>query len=197
MTQVESPAVSTPRESTSELLGRARAQDGEALDALLRRYLPLLQRFAHGRLPRWARRHADTDDLVQETVTRTVRQLPLTAIQDGGSLLAYMRQAVVNGACDAVRQAARRPQAALDTAAEPADSEPSPLEQILGRESLARYEAGLARLPEEQRAAILARLELGLPYEEIADLLGRPSADAARMTVARAVARLARELSHG
>jgi DNA-directed RNA polymerase specialized sigma24 family protein len=40
----------------------------------------------------------------------------------------------------------------------------------------------------------VARLELECTYEEIADALGKSSADAARMTVKRALARLAREM---
>jgi DNA-directed RNA polymerase specialized sigma24 family protein len=38
------------------------------------------------------------------------------------------------------------------------------------------------------------RVELGLGFDEIADQLGKPSADAARMAVARAIARLADEM---
>ncbi len=38
---------------------------------------------------------------------------------------------------------------------------------------------------------MVARLELGLSYDEIAKELGKPSADAARMAVTRAVTRLA------
>jgi DNA-directed RNA polymerase specialized sigma24 family protein len=38
------------------------------------------------------------------------------------------------------------------------------------------------------------RIEMGLSHQEVADALGAPSADAARMIVARALARLAEEL---
>ena len=40
----------------------------------------------------------------------------------------------------------------------------------------------------------MARLELGLTYEEMAEALGKPSWNAARMAVARALIRLASEL---
>ena len=55
-------------------------------------------------------------------------------------------------------------------------------------------EQGLAMLSEDDQAAIFMRLELGMNYEEIADALGKPSSDAARMAVHRAVARMAREI---
>ena len=38
------------------------------------------------------------------------------------------------------------------------------------------------------------RVELGLTYQEVADALGKPSMNAARMLISRAVLRLAEEL---
>lgn len=71
---------------------------------------------------------------------------------------------------------------------------PSPLEELIGREKLNRYERGLSQLAESDREMVVARLELGLSYDEIAKELGKPSADAARMAVTRAVTRLAEEV---
>ena len=42
----------------------------------------------------------------------------------------------------------------------------------------------------------MARLEMAGTYEELAEVLGKPSADAARMAVGRALARLAKEMGH-
>jgi RNA polymerase sigma-70 factor (ECF subfamily) len=61
----------------------------------------------------------------------------------------------------------------------------------VNREKLERYERGLARLVPDQREAVLLRLEFGYSHAEIAEALGRPSADAARMVVARALVSLA------
>ena len=52
-------------ESSVDLLERAQAGDRAALDAPVARYLPRLRRSASGRLPRWARDRADTQDLVR------------------------------------------------------------------------------------------------------------------------------------
>jgi hypothetical protein len=57
-------------ESTVELLARARAGDEAALNEVFARAIPLVKRWASGRLPRWARDMIDTDDLVQETVVK-------------------------------------------------------------------------------------------------------------------------------
>jgi hypothetical protein len=55
-------------DSSLALLSRAKRGDAAALDALLERYRPRLLRWAHRRLPHWARDLAETDDLVQDTL---------------------------------------------------------------------------------------------------------------------------------
>jgi DNA-directed RNA polymerase specialized sigma24 family protein len=49
-------------------------------------------------------------------------------------------------------------------------------------------------LTDAEQEAIIFRVELGFEYQEIAEQLGKPSADAARMAVSRAIARLADEM---
>ena len=70
-------AVKNPPEAESsvELLARARAGDNQALDNLFSRYLPRLERWAHGRLPPWARDARETQDLVQDTLTQVFLKL--------------------------------------------------------------------------------------------------------------------------
>lgn len=189
--------MSASGESTHDLLERARGGDREALERLCGRYLGRLKRWAHGNLPPWARAGIDTDDLVQDTLMRSLGRLDRIDVRGDGAFAAYLRQALVNRIRDELRRAARRPRAAAGALDERADPEASPLEQIVGREALARYEAALARLPEAKRAAVMARIELDLPWEEVAATLELPSADAARMTVGRALVSLAREMSRG
>jgi len=87
----------------------------------------------------------------------------------------------------------RRPQAeALDTQTE--DAGPSPLETAIGHQAVERYEEALSRLRPEDREAIIGRIELGLTNEELAETLGKPSPNAARMAVERALFRLAKEM---
>lgn len=57
-----------------------------------------------------------------------------------------------------------------------------------------QYERALAALRPEDREAIIARVEMGYSYEEMADLLGKPSTDAARKAAQRALVRLAEEM---
>jgi RNA polymerase sigma-70 factor (ECF subfamily) len=75
------------------------------------------------------------------------------------------------------------------------DNAPGPLEAAIGRQTLDRYEAALAQLKPEERDAIVSRLEFGMTYAEVATALEKPTADAARMMVVRALERLADEMA--
>jgi len=180
-------------ETTVELLQLARDGDSVALDRLYARYLPRLRRWAGGRLPAGARDLLETDDLVQEVLTKTVRRADQLELRSVGEFHCYLRRSLTNRLLDEVRRVRRRPEGEplLD---EPEAPGPSPIEEIIGKENLARYEAALERLRPEDREAIVARLEMSSTYAEIAGVLGRPSADAARMAVSRAIVRLAEEL---
>ena len=180
-------------DSSLTLLERARAGDRAAMESLVARYLPRLQRWASGRLPRWARDLADTQDLVQETLVQTFQRIEGFDSRGEGALQAYLRQAILNRIRDELRRAKRRPlRTELDSQAE--GNARSPLEEAIGQEAIERYEQALARLRPEDRELVVARIEMGHTYQEIADLLDRPTANAARMAAERAVIRLVKEL---
>jgi RNA polymerase sigma-70 factor (ECF subfamily) len=179
---------------TSELLDRARAGDESALNLLFERHLPILRRWAHGRLPRWARDIADTTDLVQDTILQTLKQLDRFEYRGDGALQAYLRQAVMNRLRDQLRRHARSPvRITLEEAA--LDPHGSRIEQAVGVEVFAAYEQALARLRPEEREAIIGRIEMGYSYDELAIALEKPTADAARKAAQRALVRLA-EVMH-
>jgi RNA polymerase sigma-70 factor, ECF subfamily len=182
--------------SSLTLLARAQAGDRVALEALIARYLPRLQRWATGRLPRWARDMADTQDLVQETLFQTFKRIERFDPRGEGALQAYLRQAVLNRIREELRRTKRRPpRSELDSAA--ADSGQSPLEEAIGQEAIDRYERALARLRAEDRELVIARIELGYTNREIAELLDKPTPNAARMATERAIVRLAKEMEEG
>jgi len=183
-------------ESTFNLIERARAGDSEALDLLFARHRKPLQRWASGRLPKWARDISDTEDLVQETLLQTFKRIGDFEPRRVGALQAYLRQAVLNRIREEFRRKGRRPDA-TDLDDIPIDSDQSPLEQAIGREAVDRYEQALARLKTEEREAIIARIEMGYTYEELAEALGKPTPDAARKTAQRALVRLAEEMKRG
>lgn len=187
--------MSPETETTAVLLSRAKAGDQEALDHLFRRYLGPLKKWAHGRLPAWARDLRDTDDFVQESVLDTLRHVHRFEPRHDGAFLAYLRTALQNKLRDEMRRSRRISKEVL--ASDLPDDGPSVVEQVIGRQVLERYEQSLLALTIEEREAVLARIELGRSYAEIAEALDKPSPDAARMTVTRALTKLAREMSRG
>jgi RNA polymerase sigma-70 factor (ECF subfamily) len=192
-----------PRQSggsttTLALLRRARHGDREALDVLFTRLLPSLHRWAHGRLQGGARDLSDTADLVQQAMVGALRHLDRFEPRRRDALRAYLRQAIRNRVADELRRSQRRPlHVPVDKEDVPAPGGSSPLSQLLSAEQERGFRRALANLrPEEQELAV-ARLELGYNYSQIALATGRPSVDAARMAVRRALLRLAEEMGSG
>ncbi|MFC5487780.1 sigma-70 family RNA polymerase sigma factor [Dokdonella soli] len=183
------------QEPTVALLRRVRGGDARAREILFRRYLPLLRRWAHGRLPATARGPVDTDDLVQVTLVRALHHLEDFESAGSGSFLAYLRQILLNQVRDEIRRQQRRPPAEpLDIELIDADA-PTLVEQMVGQERLAAYEWALANLPKRQQELIVMRLEFGLSYPEIAAETGG-TVDAVRMMISRALVQLAEQLSN-
>jgi RNA polymerase sigma factor (sigma-70 family) len=180
--------------STIDLLERFKKGDEDAVSLLVERSIPPLQRWARGRLPPWARSLAETQDLVQNAVLRALPHLKTFEARHPGALQAYLRQAVDNHIRDEIRKVKVRPTPAELSENQP-DEGPSPLERAIGAESLERYEAALKKLRPVDREAIIARVELQQSYDEIAIALGKPSADAARMAVVRALRNLLKAMS--
>jgi RNA polymerase sigma factor (sigma-70 family) len=172
-------------ESTQNLVHLACTGDERAKCRLMDRCLPPLQRWARGRLPHYARSLADTDDLVQGTLVRTLQRLDAIDVRGTGSFLAYLRQCLLNAVRDEVRRASRWPQhAAGETTLEISAPLSDPAAML-------DYERALSLLPEPKREAVILRIEFGMTFSEVAAELEMPSADAARMMVSRALIELA------
>jgi RNA polymerase sigma-70 factor (ECF subfamily) len=108
-----------------------------------------------------------------------------------GALLAYLRQALLNRIRNEYRRVGRRPEMTEVHTGLDAERR-SPLESAILTQDLERYDAAMEQLEEEERAAVMLRLELGYAYAEIAQALQKPSEDAARMAVSRAILKLAK-----
>src|SRR4030095_3281858 len=177
-------------ESTFRLIDLARAGDQAATERLFARHVKPLTRWASGRLPQWARDLADTEDLVQDALLQTFKRIEDFDTPRVGGLQAYLRQAVLNRIRDELRRKGRRPDTA-DLDGLEIDAGLSPLEEAIGREAVDRYQRALQRLRADEREAIIARVEMDYSYEELAQVLGKPTPDAARKAAQRALIRLA------
>jgi RNA polymerase sigma-70 factor (ECF subfamily) len=171
------------------------AGDRTALATLVARCIPALRRWAHGRLPRWARRGQDTLDLVHDAVVHTMLKADGLDLRSRRALAAYLRQAVRNRVRDEHRRLAVRGRSAPlpDAAADPA---PSPLDRLVTREEQQRYRRALAQLRARDRELIVAHVELEYTHEQLACMIGR-TRHAARMALQRAIARLAERMRDG
>jgi RNA polymerase sigma-70 factor (ECF subfamily) len=123
-----------------------------------------------------------------------MRRLEDVELRWPGALQAYLRQAIVNRVRDELRKKGRRPEA-TDLDGIQLEGGLSPLEEAIGREAADRYERALAALKPEEREAIIGRVEMGYSYEELAEVLEKPSAEAARKAAQRALVRLASHMN--
>jgi len=188
------PDASVKAESSLTLLQQARDGSEAACNELCARYVPRLQRWAHGRLPSSARGALDTFDLVQDTFIQVLRRIHEFEPRHVGGFQAYLRRTLMNRIHDEIRRVRRRGVAESIDSARPA-SDPSPLEEAIGQETLARYDVALERLRDSDREAIIMRVEMGCTYPEIMEALDKPSVAATHMTLSRALVRLAAEMS--
>jgi RNA polymerase sigma-70 factor (ECF subfamily) len=192
----ESPSSARDIDETLLLLRHVRNGDSGALSHLLEQYLPQLRAWASGRLPPDARRLVDTDDLVQETLVRSLDRVRSFELHHEGALQGYLRKVVLNQVRDHARRLKRAP-APADLDGEEPDRAPSPLDEVVGSELAERYEAAFNNLKPRDQRAIVLRMDLEYSYEDLAAALDIPSAGAARVVVSRALARLGRLMAEG
>lgn len=119
----------------------------------------------------------------------------------GGSFRAWLMRIAANACYDALRRRKRRPAGSLDALLDDPDTplvlpDPgeTPEEHALRRELAREIEAALAELPAEERLAVLLCDVQGLPYDEIAQVMGTPLGTV-KSRIARGRARLRERLS--
>jgi RNA polymerase sigma factor (sigma-70 family) len=197
----ENPDSAPPRpddlEKTVVLLERARGGDRRALNVVCIRYWPRLSRWASGRLPASARSLEETGDVVQLVLESFLSKVDDFQPRHDGALMAYLCTAVLNRVRDAARRSQRRPQEVDADDRDLVAPGASPYEQCVAKDVRERYTDALRRLDEDQRCAVILKLELDLGPTEIARALDKPSPDAARMYTERAIRRLAEEMADG
>ncbi len=147
-----------------------------------------------GRLPQRVRGMVETQDIVAEALEKGLSHLVEIDLRHEGALMAYLRQIVKNLIVDKIRATDRRPVGGtLDD--EYADGALSPLDKAILHEKLELYEEALEHLKPRDAAAVILRLEEQCDYKQIAIQPGIPTANAARVTVRRALVRLSHEMA--
>jgi RNA polymerase sigma-70 factor (ECF subfamily) len=154
------------------------AGDAELFEELVCRYQGGLYRYAISMV-------GDRDaaaDMVQDAFVRAY--VNLRTCRTPGSFRVWIFRTLRNRCFDHLR-ASRRKSLPLDEASDLADRAEGPAARVERRETQTEIRLALDRLPEQQREAFLMHYVEGVPYEEMAALLGT-SVSALKMRALRA-----------
>lgn len=144
------------------LIHRAQQGDRQAFAVLVERYWDRLYRWLYHLTHN---RHA-AEDLVQETLLKALAGL--AGFRTGSNFQAWLFRIAYNSFVNQWRAADRQRQPFPHQV--PARAE-GPVEQLLSREALEMLTRAVGRLPSDYRAAFLLRVEEGLSFHEIAQVL--------------------------
>lgn len=175
-------------DSSLMLLRQARLGDWSALEVLRDLYLPALRRWAGDRVAPSNPLFSQTDDVFWEAVVQTFERFESLEPRREGTFHAHLRQATLQWIHDQFSDAG---DTTLGPTGETGVAGTSRLEAAIGVEALRRYELALQTLDDVDREGVIARIELGLSYEAVAEALGKPSVDITRLAVKQALVRLA------
>jgi len=157
-----------------ELVARSIGGDNDSFNELVLRWERPIYALAY----RTIGREDDARDVCQETFLRAFRALP--GFRGQAKFSSWLYRIALNLCRDWVRRERRtpvvQPPEDVDLMELAAAAEPSePIENLVARKDLSRaVERAMARLPEEQRTAIVMKEFHGLTFQEIADLVGCP-----------------------
>src|SRR6478672_629660 len=157
-----------------ELVARTQRGDADSFNELVLRWERPIYALAY----RTIGREEDARDVCQETFLRAFRALP--GFRGQAKFSSWLYRIALNLCRDWIRRERRTPTVQapehidlieLAAAAEPSES----IEDLVARKDLTRLvERAMARLPEDQRTAIILKEYHGLTFQEIADLVGCP-----------------------
>ena len=175
-----------PEPSDPELVARARSGDDAALGALAKRHHAAAYRVALGFV------HEDdlAQDVVQDAFLKAFRAL--AGFRADASFRTWLLSITANEAKGALRKKGRRRETALEEAAQVGTEESGPAHDAIVKQEASRARRMLEQLPEKQRLSVTLRIEDGLSFKEIGEVIGS-SEGAARVNYFHGIRRL-REL---
>jgi RNA polymerase sigma-70 factor (ECF subfamily) len=168
------------------LVQRAKDGDARALDALLARHRPTVERLAR----RILRDAEDADDATQEALAKVC--VRLKQYRGGAQFSTWLHRLVVNTCLDAVE---RRKARACEPLADDLASDDDPAQSVRISELRRELCDALADVSPQQAQVVLLKDALGYSFEEIADAAGIP-VGTAKCHAHRGRARLSERLEH-
>jgi len=152
--------------SDAELVRRAQEGDELALEVLVERHQDAAFRVALSLV-------GDTDlaqDVVQDAFLKAFRALG--GFRGEAAFRTWLLTITANAARGALRKQGRRREASLDAVGPVASTEVDPEESAVVGDEAARARAMLVDLPEKQRLAVQLRIDEGLSFREIGEVIG-------------------------
>ncbi|MBI4289615.1 MAG: sigma-70 family RNA polymerase sigma factor [Chloroflexi bacterium] len=146
----------------TKLVELARQGDEASFNQLVEKY----HRLAYNLAYRFLGQAASADDVTQEAFISVWQGLKGFR---GGNFKSWLLQIVANACRDYLRSHKRHPTVSYDAMPVPPDPPSADLESSV--ELGESIQKGLARLPEEQRLAIILSDVIGLSYEEMAEAM--------------------------
>lgn len=187
-----------------ELVQRAQGGESEALNELFARYYSRVRQVVRMRLGRDLRNHTESADILQETFEAAVNAFDRFEMRDESSLIHWLSKIAehkIKGASDYFKARKRdgRGQVPIDPGAsasgsrrgiDPSAGDSTPLEHAMGIEDVEILEAAMDDLSEDYREVILHHVYEKASWATVAQWMGLPGPDAARMKYARAMVEL-------
>jgi RNA polymerase sigma-70 factor, ECF subfamily len=190
----------------SELLTEAIKGDTVALERLLLCNYSRIERYLAPKVPDSAKKHFDTEDVLQEVFTQAFRSISNFEPRTTGGFVAWLKTIADHRLSDAlrrikakkrggaIRQWTPHDQGLQSTVAQLIDlvshESSTASKYVARREATSAINVGLASLPEDQRFALRARFYDGQEVETIAKVMNR-SPGAVRGLIYRAQKNLA------
>ena len=178
-------------ESTATLLAKVKGGDDNARARLCSLYLPILTRWAHGRLPDYVRDLSETSDMVQTCLLKALSHLDKFTPMHEGAFLAYLRKILLNNIRMEIRRYSHQSNMLEQQNNQESVAQASTIELAVGNEIMDKYEQALTEMSKQARETVILRVEFGYSYPEIATAMNYASSNAARMMVSRALLKLA------
>ena len=172
--------------SDGELVQQGRSGDDAALDGLVRRHHASAYRVALS----ITRRDDVAQDVVQDAFIKAFRAL--SGFRGDAPFRTWLMTITANEARVALRRRSRWSESAIDDVGPIAVDDPDPAEQAVTGQESSRARELLETLPEKQRLSVSLRVDEGLSFGEIGDMIGSTEG-AARVNYFHGIRRL-REL---
>ncbi len=175
----------TDYSTTAILLKQYQQGDESSCEQLFTMFQPALLRWAHGRIPAQAKGFMDTEDVVQDTLLLAFKNINNIKAKRPGAFFTYLRTVFINQ----IKQELRKNKPFQHSITQFSHDQKLAYENDLN--TLIAYDDALNQLSVDENEAVILRMEFGFSHQEIADMMSRPSANATRMFISRALVKLA------